>query len=474
MLKSLAHCIRTQIPISVTFFFRSSSSSSYRSKYHNYYLRKRRKWPHPVYKARWHEKLSQQHAMQALRHQASSSPINLLSSLVESFALYNCDPTPNSYHFVIKTLIKTSQSHHISSVLNHLEKFEQFETPESILIDLIEFHGVRNEFQKAIEIFFRSPNFRCTPTVDSLNCLISVLCTRKEGLEIVPQVLLKSRLMNIRLEESSFAIFIRALCRYRKPKSAIGLLHHMFDHNFDIDGRSFSLILLTLCQQNDLECDEVMGLLEELKKLGFRLDRTDWGNVIRFLVKKKKGVESLEALSKMKLDGFKPDVICYTMVMDAVISAGDYESADQVFDEMLVMGLDPDINTYNVYMIGLCKQNKFDDGIKLLSSMEELGCKPNMISYNALLSAIYESGELGMAGYFLKRVRGKGAILMSETYEKIIYRLVRAGYVSDALDLLEEMMHKSLVPQPSTLEGIVSSLCQNGSVPKELNLLTDA
>ncbi|KVH90370.1 pentatricopeptide repeat-containing protein At2g38420, mitochondrial [Cynara cardunculus var. scolymus] len=471
MLKSVGSRCSNEIPKFL--FFRSSSSSS-RSKFHNYYLRKRRKWPHPVYKSRWHEKLSQQHAMQALRHQASSSSsINLLSSLVNSFALYNCDPTPTAYRFAIKTLIKTSQSHHIPPLLHHLQTFEKFETPESVLIDIIEFHGENNEFQEAIDLFFRLPTFRCIPSVDSLNCLLSVLCKRKEGLGVVPQVLLKSRLMNIRLEESSFVILIEALCRFKKPKNAIGLLYHMVDHDIDIDQRSFSLVLLTLCQQNDLKSNEVMSLLEEMTKLGFCLEKTDWGNVIRFLVKRGNGMEALEALSKMKLDGFKPDAICYTMVLDGVISEGDYETADQLFDEMLVLGLIPDINTYNVYMNGLCKQNKFDDGIKMLSSMEELGCKPNMITYNTLLSAIYESGEVGKARDFLKNVRAKGVLLHSRTYQIVIYRMIVTDDIAGALDLLEEMVQKSLVIQPSTFDEIVCRLCQNGLVSKALNLLTE-
>ncbi|KAF5759579.1 putative tetratricopeptide-like helical domain superfamily [Helianthus annuus] len=463
------HRTRTHIPKSLVIsLFRSSSSSSSsspRSKYHNYYLRKRRKWPHPIYKARWHEKLSQQNAMQALRTQASSSSsVNLLSSLTESFALYNCNPTPNSYHFILKTLIQTSQFHQIHSVLNHLEKNEKFETPESIFIDLIQFYGRKNEFQEAIELFFRIPNFRCDVSVDSLNCLLWVLCRRKEGLQIVPQVLLKSRLINVRLEASSFVILVEALCRFNKPVHAIGLL---------VDRASFSLILRTLCQQNTLECDHVMGLVEEMKKLGFCFDGTDWGNVIRFLVRRNKGVEALEALNGMKLDGFMPDVISYTMVLDAVISAGEFERADQVFDEMLVSGLVPDIHTYNVYVSGLCKQNKFDDGIKMVSSMEELGCKPNMITYNMLLSAICYRGELGMARDFFKHVRGKGGVMNSEAYEMIISRMVSVGDVSEALDLLKEMVEKGLVPKPSTLDEIVSGLCQNGLVSKGLSLLTE-
>lgn len=409
--------------------------------------------------------------MQALRQQASSSSssVNLLPSLINSFALYNCEPTPNSYHFVIKTLIKTSQSHNIPPVLDHLEKIEKFETPESIFTDLIELHGQNNEFQEAIDLFFRLPNFRCTPSVDSLNCLLSVLCKRKEGLGVVPQVLLKSRLMNIRLEESSFCILIKALCRFKKPKNAISLLYHMVDHDIDIDHGSFSLILLTLCQQNDLKRDELTGLLEEMKKLGFCLDRTDWVNVIRFLVKSGNGMEGLDALIEMKSEGFKPDVICYTMVMDGVISEGNYESADQLFDEMLVLGLVPDINTYNVYVNGLCKQNKFDEGIMMLSSMEELGCEPNTITYNTLLSSIYESGEIDKARDYLKLVKAKGLLLNSRTYDVIVCRLSKNGLLSEALNLLTEILEKNVLPGCKSWEALIVGFKIEHSF-KEVNL----
>lgn len=122
-------------------------------------------------------------------------------------------------------------------------------------------------------------------------------------------------------------------------------------------------------------------------------------------------MEAFTALSKMKFDGFKPDVICYTMVMDGLISDKDYTCADQLFDEMLLLDFVPNINTYNVYVNGLCKQKKFDDAIEILSSMEETGCKPKMITYNTLLTALYKSGELGMANNFFKHVRGKCVLL---------------------------------------------------------------
>nr|GEU41527.1 pentatricopeptide repeat-containing protein At2g38420, mitochondrial [Tanacetum cinerariifolium] len=367
----------------------------------------------------------------------------------------------------------TSQSHHIHTLLTHIQINENFETPDSIFYDLIHFYGDKNDFQKAVDLFFKLDKFRCVASVGLLNCLVSVLCKRKEGLMVVPQVLVKSRLMNIRLDESSFVVLIKGFCRFKKAKSAVGLLCHMFDYGIEIDRSCFSLVLLTLCRLRDLECDEVMGLVKEMRKIGFCFDRMDYVNVIRFLVRCGKGMDALESLSEMKRHGFMPDVVCYTVVLDGVISVGEYECAERLFDEMLLCGLVPDISTYNVYVNGLCKQKKFDNGIMMLSCMEEIGYKPNRVTYNMILSAIYESGEIGLANNFLAQVRRKEVMLNSRTYEIMICRMVDTDYISKALDLLEEMVEKRLLPQSATFDDVLCKLCQKGLVSKALNLLTE-
>ncbi|GJZ15560.1 pentatricopeptide repeat-containing protein [Tanacetum coccineum] len=265
----------------------------------------------------------------------------------------------------------------------------------------------------------------------------------------------------------------RARLKFKKAKSAVGLLCHMFDYGIEIDRSCFSLVLLTLCRLRDMECDEVMGLVKEMRKIGFCFDRMDYVNVIRFFVRCGKGMDALESLSEMKRDGFMPDVVCYTVVLDGVISVGEYECAERLFDEMLLCGLVPDINTYNVYVNGLCKQKKFDNGIMMLSCMEEIGCKPNTVTYNMILSAIYESGEIGLANNFLAQVRRKEVMLNSRTYEIMICRMVDTDYISKALDLLEEMVEKRLLPQSATFDDVLCKLCQKGLVSKALNLLTE-
>ncbi|XP_052176884.1 pentatricopeptide repeat-containing protein At2g38420, mitochondrial [Diospyros lotus] len=459
-------------------FFRSSSSSSSSRNAQNYRLRKRRKWPLSPYKAKWHENFDHKQAMQALKQSAivssSTTTTHLLSSLIDSFAAYNCNPTPDAYHFVIRTLAKSSKWDQIPPVLGRLETVENFETPEFIFVDLIRMYGDSSMIQHAIDLFFRIPSFRCAPSVDSLNSLLLVLCKNREGVMIVPQILLKSQLMSIRVEESSFRIMIKALCRIRQVGYAIKLLNFtVSDGNCDLDQGLCSMILSTLCEGKDLSGVDLMRFFQDMRKLGFYPKSVDWCNVIRFLVKKGRGEQAFETLKKMKVAGIKPDAVCYTLVMDGAVAEGRFERADQLLDEMLVLGLVPDIHTYNVYINSLCKQGKVEEGFKMLACMEELGCKPVVVTYNVLLQGFCKSSRLNRAMEIVKEMESKGMQLGSETYGIVIDGLVKAGEIDEASCRLREILDKGVFPVSSTLDIVICEFCQKGLASKAVELLKE-
>lgn len=373
---------------------------------------------------------------------------------------------------VIKTLATTSQFHHIPPVLDHLEQVEKFETPECVFAELIGIYGNADKLREAVELFYGIPKFRCVPSVYSLNSLLSVLCRRSEGLRIVPQVLVKSQRMNIRVEESTFRILIGALCKIRRVGYAIELMNCMINDGYDIDVRICSLILSSLCEQNDMPSDAVMGFVKIMRKQGFSPGMIDYSNLIRFLVKKGKGVEALDILNTMKVEGIKPDIVCYTMVLHGVITEGHYERADEVFDELLVLGLIPDVYTYNVYIYGLCKQNNVEAGIKMIASMEKLRCKPNVITYNTIMDSLCKFGELSRMRVLLKEMGQKGVESNFRTYRIMLEGLVSKGEIIEASVLLEEMLERRFcISRCATVDEVVLGLCQRGFTCKAFELV---
>ncbi|KAG2404563.1 Pentatricopeptide repeat-containing protein [Vigna angularis] len=414
------------------------------SKRANKYLRKFRKWPHSPYKTPWHHNFGQQQAMQKLKQatlemgfsqepQTANLPHPfLLSTLIDSFKAYSCDPTPKAYYFVIKTLTNTSQLQDIPALLDHLEHLEKFETPESVLVYLIRFYGLSDKVQDAVDLFFRIPRFRCTPTVCSLNLVLSLLCRKREYLKMVPDILLKSQHMNIRIEESTFRVLIKALCRIKRVGYAIKMLNCMIEDGYGLDETICSSIISSLCEQDDLTSGEAMIIWRDMRKVGFCPGVRDYTNMIRFLVKEGKGMDALDVLNQQKQDGIKPDVVHYTMVLSGLVAEGEYVKLDQLFDEILVFGVVPDVYTYNVYINGLCKQNNIDEAFKIVASMEELECKPNVVTCNTLLGALCLAGDLRKAR-----------------------EMCQKGLIAEAIELTKKIVAKSFVPGARTWEALL-------------------
>ncbi|KAB1224524.1 hypothetical protein CJ030_MR2G016413 [Morella rubra] len=411
----------------------------------NKFLRKHRKWPLSPYKTKWHRNLNQQQAMQALKQAAertTSAPPqenpskhqqhHLLSTLIHSFNTYNCHPTPSAYHLVIKTLATTSQFHHIPPVLDHLEQVEKFETPECVFAELIGIYGNADKLREAVELFYGIPKFRCVPSVYSLNSLLSVLCGRSEGLRMVPQVLVKSQRMNIRVEESTFRILIGALCKIRRVGYAIELMNCVINDGYDIDVRICSLILSSLCEQNDMPSDAVMGFVKIMGKQGFSPGMIDYSTLIRFLVKKGKGVQALDILNTMKVEGIKPDIVCYTMVLHGVITEGHYERADE-FGELSRMRV-------------------------LLKEMGQKGVESNFRTYRIMLEGLVSKGEIIEASVLLEEMlERRFCTSRCATVDEVVLGLCQRGFTCKAVELVQKLVDKNVAPGAMAWEALLLS-----------------
>ncbi|KAK7851733.1 pentatricopeptide repeat-containing protein [Quercus suber] len=154
----------------------------------------------------------------------------------------------------------------------------------------------------------------------------------------------------------------------------------------------------------------------------------------------------------MKVDGIKPDIVCYTVALKGVIVEGDFGKADEVFDELLVLGLASDVYTYNVYVYGLYEQNSVEAGIKMIGSMEELGCKPNMITCNTILDALCKAGELSRMRELVRNMIDKGVEFNFRTY-----RIVLKGLVCKAMELMQKIIEKNVAPGAMAWEALLLS-----------------
>ncbi|KAG7643551.1 Pentatricopeptide repeat [Arabidopsis suecica] len=402
---------------------------------------------------------------------ADSENASVMRTLLSSFQLHNCEPTPQAYRFVIKTLAKSSQLENISSVLYHLEVSEKFDTPESIFRDVIAAYGFSGRIEEAIEVFFKIPNFRCVPSAYTLNALLLVLVRKRQSLELVPEILVKACRMGVRLEESTFGILIDALCRIGEVDCATELVRYMSQDSVIVDPRLYSRLLSSVCKHKDSSCFDVIGYLEDLRKTRFSPGLRDYTVVMRFLVEGGRGKEVVSVLNQMKCDRVEPDLVCYTIVLQGVIADEDYPKADKLFDELLLLGLAPDVYTYNVYINGLCKQNDIEGALKMMSSMNKLGSEPNVVTYNILIKALVKAGDLSRAKTLWKEMETNGVNRNSHTFDIMISAYIEVDEVVCAHGLLEEAFNMNVFVKSSRIEEVISRLCEKGLMDQAVELL---
>jgi pentatricopeptide repeat protein len=309
------------------------------------------------------------------------------------------------------------------SYLVPLAKLHKRPPNEAQFIHYITVCAKAGALREATQLFDKMPDLKCTPTVASLNQLLSLLCEKSEGLYMVRDVLLKSQRMGIRVDRSTFRILIDALCRNAKAKFAIEIMGLMGLFECDPDPRMYSLVLKSLCE-NSNSWSDVIAFIREMGNAGFSARIWDCHMVIDFLVKEGKVDEAYCFVNEMKDDGTKPDVNCYNKVLSGFCESGKSDMVDKVFDEMLINGLVPNICTFEIYISGLAKKGDVDEMVKMVKCMERTGFNATVQIYNMVIGEYMRSGEICRARELMDEMVRKGIKWNSDTlsryYEKEI------------------------------------------------------
>ncbi|KAJ0975522.1 hypothetical protein J5N97_017487 [Dioscorea zingiberensis] len=433
------------------------------------------KWPFLPYKGRWQGSFSELQAMETLKKKVleeQNPATNFISILTECFRSYGSNPGMPAYSFMVKYLLQKKLHSHLPPILDHLEMSGRIDVPENFFINLIQEYGKTNMIQEAVNIFLRIPKFRCSPSALSLNSVLSILCKKNEGLELVHDVLLKAPELNIRLEASSFLILIRALCRIGRVGFAIELLSIMQQlHEYIPDSRFYSLILRALCKHSTPM--GVMKFLEDMQNAGVVPSTLEYNNVINFLVSNGQLKDAYSILNRMKVEGKRPDIISYTAILNGFILANDFCDAEEVFDEMLVMGIVPDVFTCNTYISGLCKQDDFGKAYGMVVCMEKAGCKPDTETFNTLMDGYTKAGENMQAKKVMSEMLEKGYHANSRTYAILIDGFLTEHKVVESCQVLMKMLSTGLIPNSVTFNAVICCLCQKNLLSEGIQVLEE-
>ncbi|KAK1416359.1 hypothetical protein QVD17_32150 [Tagetes erecta] len=298
----------------------------------------------------------------------------------------------------------------------------------------------------------------------------------------------------VSLDASSFGIVIDGLCQKGELDMALDLFNSMDQIGCKKSLLVYNNMIIALSNANQVEkCHE---LLEEMKTcsvspsqfthnsiFGYYCKTADvngainilhemrthghqpWIKHCTLLVKKlsinRKVSEASTFLTMMREEGFFPNMIAYSAVIDGWLKMGEYDYALKMFRDIAASGHCADVVAYNTIINGLAKGKRMSEARDIYDEMLQKFLVPSVVTYNVLIDAYCKNCEVDQAVCFFKMMGENNRHPNVVTYSTLIDGLCNAGKSDEALLLWNEMV-KVCNPNKIALMALINGLCKCG------------
>ncbi|CAM6097083.1 unnamed protein product [Calypogeia fissa] len=176
------------------------------------------------------------------------------------------------------------------------------------------------------------------------------------------------------------------------------------------------------------------GSIDEAKLVFDRMKKRDvvtWTVMIGGLAEHGCGHEAYQLFLQMRQEGFEPDAITYTSILNASASAGALKWVKEVHGHARKAGLDTDVRVGNALLHMYAKSGSIDDARVVFDRME----KRDMFTWTAVIGGLAEHGCGHEAYRLFLQMRREGFEPDAITYMSILNASASAG----ALEWVEEV-----------------------------------
>ncbi|KAF2289431.1 hypothetical protein GH714_036143 [Hevea brasiliensis] len=197
------------------------------------------------------------------------------------------------------------------------------------------------------------------------------------GLRQAPLALERMREAGFLLNAYSYNGLIHLLLQSGFCREALEVYRRMVSEGLKPSLKTYSALMVATGKRRDIKT--VMGLLEEMESLGLTPNIYTYTICIRC----RKTQQCNGIVCKMKASNHKPDRVTYITLLDKFSDSGDLDTVKEFWSEMEADGYVPDVVAFTILVNALCKVGNIDEAYDLLDVMRNARgvAKPSYLQY---------------------------------------------------------------------------------------------
>lgn len=307
------------------------------------------------------------------------------------------------------------------------------------------------------------------PSVSAFSAVVGCLCKRgrvTRAMEVFDTMRSVGSEPTIRTYNS----LIGGLCYVGRLEEARVLLNKLKDSpKQTADIYTFTIVLDGFCKVGRTE--DAMAIFEDAIRLGLSPTIFTYNALLNGHCKEGNLLKAYDLLMEMcDNDDCPPDKISFSIVLPALLRAGEVSAAWKTFKRMEHAGFEADSRALDTLARGLCRQCAAD--ISVLREAKEVfgkvvaaGHEPVSYTYCLMAQALARGGEVDAAVAILDDMVRKGYALRKRAYTDVVRALCDRSRTYDALRVLAVVIAKDFVPGRNAFDALLEELSRQGRWP---------
>ncbi|PWA51166.1 Pentatricopeptide repeat-containing protein [Artemisia annua] len=268
-------------------------------------------------------------------------------------------------------------------------------------------------------------------------------------------------------------VVLRCLCRRGRVTSADKLLSKTRGKGkVEFDGETYGIVIRGWCKLGRVS--EIERVLNEMVEDGFDPDSLSFSYVIEGLGRSGRINDAVKIFENLKeTRTCEVNVVVYNAMILNYISIGDIDECLKYYNDMLSNNCEPNMDTYVHIIFAFLKAKRVADAIEMFDEMLGQGVMVTTGVVTSIIDTLCSFGPPHAAMMIYKKAKNAKCTISVTAYKTLLMRLSRFGKCGMLLNLWDEMEQDGYVSDVEVYEHIINGLCNNGQLEKGVSVMEE-